>query len=159
MTEDVVDVFLRGPVARDCVFDGINAIRGLDRTLLRKSKPGCLCHRPFALTPPSQLAQIRQYNTGRLDIARGGDLGLDVFDEVDGRTLIDASLVSNDTMCEDAKVLSMFVEEDDHSLFVIEVGGDEDGNVGLAFLCAEGEWDLFEAKVLETLSYEFTDST
>jgi hypothetical protein len=86
-------------------------------------------------------------------------LGLDVFDEVDGRTLIDASLASNDTMCEDAKVLSMFVEEDDHSLFVIEVGGDEDGNVGLAFLCAEGEWDLFEAKVLETLSYEFTDST
>jgi hypothetical protein len=86
-------------------------------------------------------------------------LGLDVFDEVDGRTLINASLASNNTMCEDAEVLRMFVEEDDHSLLVIEVGGDEDGNVGLAFLRAKGESDLFEAKVLETLSYEFTDST
>jgi len=159
MAEDVIDVFLRGPVARDCVFDGVNAIRSLDRTLLRKSKPGCLCHRLLALTPPSQLPQIRQYDTGRLDIARRGDLGLDVFDEVDGRTLINASLTSNDTMCEDPKVLCMFVEENDHSLLVIEVGGDEDGNVGLAFLCAKGESDLFEAKVLETLSYEFPDST
>lgn len=61
-------------------------------------------------------------------------------------------------MSENAKVLSVFVEEYDNSLLVFEVGGDEDGDVGLAFLGTEGKSNLFEAKFLETFSYEIADN-
>lgn len=158
VVEDVIDMLLGVPVARDCVLDGIEAIRVLNSTLVRKRKPGCLCNRLLAPTPPSQLSQIREDDTWRLDIAWAGHLSLDVLDEIDGRTLINPSLASNDTMCEDTEVLCMFVEEDDHSLLVLDVLGDEDGDIGFGFLCAKGKSNLLEAKVLKTLSNEFADS-
>ena len=159
MIEDVIDMLLRGPIARDGVLDEIKAVRILDQTLLWKRKPSCLCDRLLAPAPPFQLPQVCQYDAGRLDIARSGNLRLDILDEVDRRTLVNSSLASDDTMSEDAKILGMFVEEDNDSFLVLEVGGDEDGDMRFGLPCAEGQPNLFKADILETLSYDFADCT
>jgi hypothetical protein len=86
-------------------------------------------------------------------------LSLDVLDKVDGRTLLDSFLTSNDSVSEDTKVLSVFVEEDDNSLLIFEVGGDEDGDIGFAFLGTEGKSNLFKTELFETFSYDIADNT
>ena len=62
-------------------------------------------------------------------------------------------------MCEDTKVLCVFVEENDDAFLVFDIGRDEDGDIGLGFLCTKGQTDLLEAKLFETPTYEFADST
>jgi hypothetical protein len=62
-------------------------------------------------------------------------------------------------MGEDAKILCVFIEEDNHSLLVFQIGGDEDRDVRVSFLRAKGKSSLSETKLLETFSYELADST
>ena len=50
-----------------------------------------------------------------------------MLDEVDCRALIDTTWSAKDAMSKYAKVLNVFVEEDDDAFFLCDVGGDEDG--------------------------------
>jgi len=138
VVEDIIDVLFRGPVAGDRVLVRVEADWVLNRALLRERIPGGLRDCLLAPTPPLQLSQVRQYDSRSLDISRGGDLRLDVLDEADGRALFDSTLASDDAVCEDAEILRVLVEENDHSFLVFDVGRDEDGDVGLGFLCTKG---------------------
>lgn len=62
-------------------------------------------------------------------------------------------------MCEDTKVLGVFVEENHDPFLVFDVGRDEDGDIGLGFLCTKGQTEFLEAEPLESPTYEFADST
>jgi hypothetical protein len=138
MIEDIIDVLLGISVARDGVFDRVKAEWVLDRTLLRESIPSCLCDCLLASTPPSQLPWIGKYNTWSFRIAWAGGLGLNVLDKINGGARVYSSLAPNYTMCEDTKVLCVFIEENNDPFLVFDVGRDEDGDVGLGFLCTKG---------------------
>jgi hypothetical protein len=82
---------------------------------------------------------------------------LDVFDKVDGRAFIDPTSAADDAMSEYAEVLIVLVEEDDDSLLSLDVGGDEDGEVGLGFFGTEGETDLVEVEGSEAVGNDVAD--
>jgi hypothetical protein len=157
MIEDVVDMLSRGTIARNGVLLTIKAEWELNRTLLGQRKPACLCDSLLSSSPPTQLSQVRQDDAGALGVRRGSGEGLDVFDEVDRRALVDSAFAADDAVREDAEVLIVFVEEDDDSLFGLDVGGDEDWEVGLGFFGVEGQTNLVETERGEAIGDDGAD--
>jgi hypothetical protein len=131
MVEDVTDVFLGASITWDDILLRIKSVWLFDGAFLRKGEPRRLGDGSFATAPPSQLSHVGQNDTRRLGIIRRCSLGLDVFDKVDSRPGIDAIFAANDSMGEDANVLSVLIKQNHHPLLSLEVGRDEDWEVGL----------------------------
>lgn len=74
---------------------------------------------------------------------------MDILDEIDGRTLVDSSLTTDDSVSGDSEVLSVLVEEDDDVLLGREVGGDEYGEVRFISCCTKGKTDILKAETGE----------
>ena len=71
---------------------------------------------------------------------------LDVFDHVDHGARIDSTPATNESMGTNAKILIIFIEEDDDFFFGLKIRGDEDGNVGLCLRGAKWKSDLLKTK-------------
>jgi hypothetical protein len=82
---------------------------------------------------------------------------LDVLDEVDGRTLVNPTLSTNNAMRKDSKILSMLIKEDDDTLFDGDVAGDVDLDGRVVDLCAEGKEEPLEVQLLETFNDNLAD--
>jgi hypothetical protein len=145
MVEDVIDMLGRALVTRDSVLLLIKAVRKLNSAVVRQRVPTRLSNGLLSASPPTELSHVGQDN------ARGIRERLDVFDHVDSRANVDTAFTADNAVGEDAEVLVVFVEEDDNSLRRLDVGRDEDRDMGIGFLGIEGKTDLGEVEGSEAV--------
>lgn len=82
---------------------------------------------------------------------------LDIFHEVDGGARIDTSMAATDALGKDGQVLAGLAEEDEDTGSLVEVLGDEDGDVWFVCFRAEGKADGFHAMELEPVDDDPAD--
>lgn len=153
--EDVIDMLVRGFVARDDVLLLIKPIWWVDCTFLRQGVPGHLGNSLLPSSPPSQLSHVSENNAWRIFIPSFERLN--VFNEVNNRSLIDTPLAADYTMRKDSQILVGLVEEDNNTLLSGKAGGNEDREIRLAFLRVQGNAYLREAKGDEAIRDDFSD--
>lgn len=82
---------------------------------------------------------------------------MDVLDEIDSRAFIDSILAADDSVREYSEILVTLVEEDDDSFLGVDVGGDEDWDMGFGLRGIEGKADFVEAEGSEAVGDEGAD--
>lgn len=157
LLEDVRGMVLGALAARDGVDGRVVVAALLHGALHRRALAAARVERALALGPPPRLAHVGEHDARRRGVALAARLLLESLHDGRHAALVDATRAADDAVREDAELLVALAEDDYDAGLGLDVLAQENGQVRLGGLGAEGQDDFLQALGLEALVNEQLD--